>query len=464
MSDPILAWNAVALEAKRIGHTTNADPGVLGPVLSARALAIVHLATYDAFAGVAPDPANLPPYQNGLPVPAGGATVDAAVAAAAHATLVALFPSQRATFDAAVAMSPGGGSDAGSVFGREVARRLLDLRRGDPDASDAGYSPSQARGHHRPDPDNPKQGFYAPFYGARSKGFAISARHALTSPPTLSSGEYHSALQRVRRLGIAPQLIGTLPAGAVSRTPEETLKGIFWGYDGASQLGTPPRLYNQIVRAVAMKQNNTPARNARLFALVNAAMADAGMLAWDQKYIHDLWRPVVGIREHSPSNPLDPHADPGWLPLGAPATNSTGKKNFTPNFPAYPSGHATFGAAALHITRRFFGVAAKDREPDALFATLEFVSDEYNGINADNSGTLRPRHARTFPQGLWGMIEENGFSRELLGVHWFFDAFALTDGGKIDLNQNVGGVRLGLIVANDIFDTGLTMSPVGPRT
>jgi membrane-associated phospholipid phosphatase len=98
---------------------------------------------------------------------------------------------------------------------------------------------------------------------------------------------------------------------------------------------------------------NTPAQNARLFALVNVGMADAGILVWDQKYVHDFWRPVVGIREHDTSmgatgegmNSLDGECQLDWLPLGAPSTNSTAK-NFTPPFPAYPSGHATFGAAA----------------------------------------------------------------------------------------------------------------------
>ncbi|NJQ96593.1 MAG: vanadium-dependent haloperoxidase [Hydrococcus sp. CSU_1_8] len=149
--------------------------------------------------------------------------------------------------------------------------------------------------------------------------------------------------------------MGTLPNGIDARTADETLIGIFWAYDGAAGLGTPPRLYNQIVRRLAIAKGNTEAQNARLFALVNAAMGDAGILAWDQKYIHDLWRPVVGIREHDESfgpaateanNDISNDGDPFWLPLGAPNSNST-KKNFTPNFPAYPSGHATFGAAAF---------------------------------------------------------------------------------------------------------------------
>src|SRR5215216_5193998 len=163
--------------------------------------------------------------------------------------------------------------------------------------------------------------------------------------------------------------------------------------------------------------------------LVNVAMADAGILAWDQKYIHDLWRPVVGIREHDTSmgptgvgnNDIDDDCQPDWLPLGAPLTNATGK-NVTPNFPAYPSGHATFGAAAFHITRMFYGIPDFDKSNDQLFPGF-LVSDEFNGANRDNDGTVRPRHTRFFRGGLWNMIIENALSRVLLGVHWIFDAF-----------------------------------------
>src|SRR5918998_4692191 len=143
-----------------------------------------------------------------------------------------------------------------------------------------------------------------------------------------------------------------------------------------AEVGTPPRLYNQIVRRIAMTRSpgssttpNTVAENAQLFAFVNAAMADAGILAWDQKYIHEFWRPVLGIREHDTSmgpaapdddNNISNDCDTSWLPLGAPRTNRIGK-NFTPPFPAYPSGHATFGAAAFHITRLFYQVPDGDR-------------------------------------------------------------------------------------------------------
>lgn len=500
--DTILYWNEVALEANKVSHT-NGKNEQTGPPLSSRALAIVHLAMYDALAGASAYPPSLPTYLN-VPAPAGapfaGNVLDAAIASAAHATLSKLFPSQKAFFDLKHAQAglQGAGLDQGHQFGLLIAQKLLADRKDDPGVSDDGYAPSVARGRHRADPDNPDQGYHAPFYGAKSKGFAITARHVLLPPPQPGTPAYTSAHEQVRRRGIAPELMGTLPANSPRRTVDQTLIGVYWGYDGSAGLGTPPRMYNQIVREVAMNTinpaitiPNTLAENARLFALVNVAMADAGILAWDQKYVHDFWRPVVGIREHDTSmgptgtgnNNIDNECQPDWLPLGAPATNSmnkdkeftpsypmypcghtiTGKaKNFTPPFPAYPSGHATFGAAAFHVTRLFYGIAAGNKGPDLLFQNLKFVSDEHNGVNKDNRGTVRPNHVRNFPDGLWQMIEENGRSRVYLGVHWVFDAFAVNNKGVPDFAQNVGGVPLGITIAEDIFVSGMTKSPVLP--
>lgn len=478
MQDSILFWNAAALEANRVSHSDPDKREQNGPTLSSRALAIVHLAMYDAFAGVA---GGLPRYLP-APPPAGSSPRDA-VAGAAHTTLSKLYSAQTDFFNAQ--LSCFNTSNPSFAFGQAVGNALLRLRSNDMDSRNCGYMPSPDRGRHRPDPDNPGQGFNSPFYGAQNRTFAVSVRHTLAAPPfnNGSAAKYLQALRDVRARGIRPDLTATLPGPLFNRrrTPEDTVKGIYWAYDGANRLGTPPRLYNQIIRQVAMNvvnpstgQINGERENARLFAFVNAAMGDAGILAWQHKYCFDFWRPVVGIREHDESlGPNAPHgtipnvnfgdADPGWLPLGSPSTNSPGMKNFTPDFPAYPSGHATFGAAAFHITRMFYNIRANNKSNDNLFRGLCFVSDEFNGGSRDNDGTVRPRHTRSFPGGLWEMIIENAISRVMLGVHWIFDAFDFTENnGNLTPslgNENIGGVGLGLRIARDIFAFGNGQGP-----
>ncbi len=496
--DSILFWNAVALEANRVSHSDPNKREQTGPTLSSRALAIVHLAMYDAYAAVRNLPPQFPRYLPNTvspPNPPPGANAQEAVAGAAFQTLSKLFPAQIDSFNPPAKFFNQGSPSFN--FGLKVGDKLLELRVDDPGAGDCGYKFSLERFRHRVDPDNPMQGFHGPFYG-RAIGFAISVRHQLDDPPR-GDAVYRKALRQVRAKGIKPELMATLPDIITSpgptftpfpnrRTAEETLVGIYWGYDGANRLGTPPRFYNQIVREVAMAQGNDEGKNARLFAFVNAAMGDAGILAWEQKFCHDLWRPVVGLREHDTSfgpaaedtdaaQDISDDADPGWLPLGAPNTNSM-MKNFSPNFPAYPSGHASFGAAAFHITRLFYGqgVGTNGKPfnssgtiiPDTLLDKLGIVSDEYSGMNQDNGGTVRPRHVRKFKNGLADMIIENGMSRIFLGVHWSFDAFALRPNNKPDLSQEkIGGVPLGLNIAADIFAAGGNLAPkfstTGPK-
>ena len=166
---------------------------------------------------------------------------------------------------------------------------------------------------------------------------------------------------------------------------------------------------------------------------------------------------------------MDADSDPFWLPHGAPRSNprlDDPKKSFTPNFPAYPSGHATFGAAAFQMVRLFYG-CDPDQPDDFGFA---LVSDELDGKSVDEKGTVRTRHKRSF-DSLWQAIFENGLSRVFLGVHWIFDAFAASDvkepdgsfkdPADITYSRRIGGVPLGLAIANDIHASGLVCpSPV----
>lgn len=419
--DPILRWNAVLLQANLDDHSGTYGPKEQGgPVKTARAFAIVHAAMFDAFNSI---DGSAQPFFIKVPGAKGSSTA-AAVAQAAHDTLAALFPSQASVFDDELAAVLGGVRDGfpktnGVRVGAMAAEACLTTRADDGSDAMMTYTPGDLPGQHRPDPLHPTQGFYAPMWGDVTP-FVLTAadQFPVPPPPPLDSVDYAVAYNEVKALG---QDIST------TRTAEQTIIGTFWGYDGTPGLGTPPRLYNQIARVIAKQRRNTPAQNARLFALLNLAQADAGIASWNVKYTDNFWRPILGVREADPGtgpsglgddNPLTT-GDVNWTPLGAPASNASGT-NFTPPFPAYTSGHATFGAASFQVLTRFYGT---DRVP------FSFMSDEFNGVTTDQDGVVRPvvvRRYLTLSQAMW----ENAMSRIYLGVHWRFDAVYGVDQGK----------------------------------
>ena len=185
-----------------------------------------------------------------------------------------------------------------------------------------------------------------------------------------------------------------------------------------------------MVIADKMGTTKDPVKLARLFALVNLAMADAAIAVWDAKYEYNFWRPISGIRAAARGTG-SLAGDANWYPYGAPASNAQGP-NFTPPFPAYPSGHAGFGGALFQMLRNFYGT------DDIAF---DFVSDEYDGQTKDGSGNPRPVVRRSYTK-LSQAEEENGRSRIYLGIHWEFDATT--------------GITLGQKVADEVFARGLT--------
>ncbi len=434
--DVILEWNAVALQANVIDHTGPEAPGdalnlTQGPPASARALAIVHAAMFDAYNSV--DVRCTPYYV--LAPGANGASADAAVAQAAHDVLVSLYPSGEAFFDDAleetlsrVASRPA--RNKGIAVGAFVAEQILDLRAGDGADVPHTYTPTGAVGNHDVDPLHPTQGFISPDYGLVTP-FAVPdiTDFRAAPPPGIDSEEYAFALNEVKALG---------KVDSTERTFDETVIALYWSYNGSPLLGTPPRLYNQIARLIAEQQKNKVHENARLFALLNIAMGDAGISAWDTKYTYDYWRPIRGIRLAGDGSPGDADgnpdtvADPTWAPLGASRSNPfPGESNFTPAFPAYTSGHATFGAAAFKTLANFY-------QTDAIAFT--FVSDEWNGVTLDQFNMVRPLIPRSF-DSLSQAAAENAASRVFNGVHWRFDG--------------VEGMRAGNGIANFIFNNWL---------
>lgn len=508
--DPILFWNDVAMEVHRRDFTPGLGTReVGGPTRTSRAFAIVHLAMNDALHAVDGTPAPyLTAHAAGVPMPspmtapaAAQRNRAAAVTGAAIVTLSALWDSQKDFVQQAgqhyydyLACDRGVSGtaiDASAGFGELIGIWLLRVRRDDmstmggvnrrDDTLYINRSP-----HHRPDPMDPDQprlsshwGLVTPFcIKPAASPAALSDRYIAPPPkaPALgvsSSARYNAAVDDVRLLGAA---------SAPARSPEQTVIGIYWGYDGANGLGVPPRLYNQVVRAFVDSQTKdgltmTTEDYACLFAQVHVGMADAAIVAWAAKYHYDLWRPVIGIREHAPGfGPCngagaDPsrYGDPCWLPLGAPQTNASAFGR-TPEFPAYPSGHATFGAVAFRITALFFaaktGKSVKKVLRDEPFT---FVSDEYNGANKDPRGDVRVRHERTLT--LASAIVENALSRVYLGVHWRFDGIGTKapaglegepiDGGRLGKDpaakekaetneERIGGVPIGLQIADEV--------------
>ncbi|PYJ74114.1 MAG: chloroperoxidase, partial [Verrucomicrobia bacterium] len=265
-----------------------------------------------------------------------------------------------------------------------------------------------------------------------------SAQFRAPVPPALSSAEYAVAFNEVKALG------GDGISTPTARTTEETQIGTFWAYDGTPSLCAPPRLYNQITMHIAdqMGTSANPVQLARLLVLANVAMADAGSAIWESKYYYQYWRPVTGIREADlgtgPTGAGDGNDatsdDLNFTPLGAPASNLNGP-NFTPPFPAYPSGHAGFGGALFETLRKFYGT-------DNIAFT--FMSDEFNGVTRDNSGNVRPIVSRSF-SSLSQAAEENGQSRIYLGIHWSFD--------------KTQGIAQGRRVADYVFANAFTPIP-----
>ena len=322
-------WNHVAIDSSGLDHSPvgvgapHAFGHQLGPGRSSRALAIVHVALFEVVNAIDRR------YQSYLGVPAIGSTasVDAAIAQAAHDTLVALFPSQKAQCDQLLAADLATMPDStakrnGVLLGRAVAAGILLKMRNDGSNHaeplyGVDYIAGNGPGVWRQDPISR----LPPALGARwgtVRPFVVPSGRDFRAPPPppLWSTAYAAAYNEVKRLG------GDGITTPTVRTDDQTIAGIYWAYDGTPSLCAPPRLYNQIAEVIATQMGSDVAEQARLFALVNVAMADAGIAIWESKYFYKLWRPVTGIRE----------ADPGTGPTGIGDRNplTRGDATFTP--------------------------------------------------------------------------------------------------------------------------------------
>jgi hypothetical protein len=274
----------------------------------------------------------------------------AAASAAAHEVLINLFPANASDFDALhaeilAAIPNGSQKAAGIVWGEFVANQILAARADD--GSNAIVPPpgGSGPGVWVPTPPAfllyllPQWGFVVPF------AMSSSSQFRPPGPPSLDSQQYAADYEEVKELGAA---VGS------TRTAEQTEIASFWA-DGAGT-ETPPGHWNSIAQIIADTRGNTLEENARLFALLNIAMADAAICAWDAKYTSNFWRPVTAIAFAEP--------ELNWVSF-----------ILTPPFPDYTSGHSTFSAAAATVLPLFY------RTEDLPFTTgSDFLPGVYRSF------------------------------------------------------------------------------------
>ena len=368
-ADVVTTWNTAALNVIRAGKTS--------PPRASRALAILHVAIYDAVNGIV---RTHEPYLIQSAVPA-SASIDAAASAAARRVLVELFPAGATAFNqlhaatlAAIADSPQ--KSRGIAWGESVAAQILSARASD--NADAIVPPPGGSGAGVWIPTPPGFAAYLlPQWGSvHPFGMPAGESFRPAGPPSLDSAAYTAAYNEVKALG---------GAVSASRTPEQEEIALFWA-DGAGT-ETPPGHWNTIAQTIAAARGNSVEQNARLFALINIALADAAICAWDAKYWFNFWRPVTAIRNGDVDGNPDTAGDASWTSLIA-----------TPPFPDYVSGHSTFSAAAAKVLALFYGT------DDIAFTT---GSDFLPGV------------FRSFA-GLSAAAAEAGVSRIYGGIHYRF--------------------------------------------
>ncbi len=385
-ADEVTSWNLVATNAGLAAGQS--------PPLQTRTYAIVHIAIHDALNAI--DRRNGPYALETKAVP--GASTTAAVAAAARDTLIALVPSQRESIERAysealAAVSDGGARASGVAIGQAAAALILSRRSVDGSNGTAAWSPGSVPGQYRPTPPAnatpilPHWGNVTPF--ALRNGW----QYRVDPPLDMNSDRYADEVNEIKLIG-----------GATSRLRNDEQSEIarHW-YEASGQA------WNRIARNVSEQQRLDPWENARLFALVNIALADGYIGNFESKYFYNFWRPITAIRDGDIDGNLDTVGEMEW--------NSY---LVSPAIPEWPSGHATVGAAAAEVMGRFFG-------------TDYFAFSVTAGV--PYAGTTRQYYS--FSQAAL----ENANSRVLAGIH--FRASCLAGLGQ---GQRIGDFVYGSVL------------------
>lgn len=367
--DVVLDWNDNALAA------IAANDGHADPLLASRTLAMVHVAMHDAV--------NATGYRFYRAYAFGGrdrwADPVAAAASAAQRVLAQLFPAQEAGLSELLAASlsqvrDGKPEARGVELGRRVGDRIIQLRAQDRSNESTPYTPGDEPGDYQfTTPDfiaAPGWQYVTPWALQRADQFRSAP------PPALDSAEYATAYAEVLDKG---------RADSQTRSADESAYAQFW-YEFSE------RGWNRVTHVVAQQERLGLAGAARLFALVNMALADSYTAGWDSKFHYDFWRPITAIQRGDEDGNAATRADPSFAPFLP-----------TPPVQDHPSTHSALGAAAAEVLTRFFGKRG-----------------HVIGFSMTSSSASRPnlevRSYSSFEQA----AKENADSRVMAGIHFRF--------------------------------------------
>ena len=297
--------------------------------LEGRSNAITQLAVFEAVNAIVGD---YHPYLGTISAPP-GASPEAAAIAAAHRTLVTLYPAQAPNLDAAEATSLAAIPDGqpktdGIAVGEAAAEAMLALRANDGWDRIVDYIPGTDPGDWRPTPPaylpalRPGWGLVTPFAMVSGSQFRTGA------PPALDGATYARYYNEVKTVGAMNSPV---------RPPDRTTVALFYRLPG-------PQLWNQAARQMALARKKTLSQNAHDFALLAIALCDGTIATMDSKYFYSRWRPVTAIRAGDTDGNDRTAPDPNWLPLVV-----------TPNFPSYPSAHASVAGSVRRVLERVYG-------------------------------------------------------------------------------------------------------------
>jgi len=362
-ADVITDWNKTTVDEIR--------KLALGPNPASRALAIAHIAAYEAVNTLSK---THEPYHATLPVNL-PASPDAAAASAFHLALLLLFPAEKSALDEAYAQSlaavPGGAArDHGIQLGEAAAVAIFTARIGDGSATSLAYPGSTDPGKWRPTPSllqpalEPGWRFVTPFALTKPEQFRPAA------PPDITSAAFATAYLETQSLG---------KSDSTTRSAEQTNIANFWKQPTHVPL-------NAIARSVAKAKALSLAENARLFALLNITIADTRIAVWDAKYEYGYWRPITAITTSTDYGNAAAVPDASWTPLLE-----------TPNHPEYPSGHSTTGGGGLRALGLLFGsddvsfAVGSDTAPGVTRGFEKFSDAEQENANSRIYGGIHYR-------------------------------------------------------------------------